>query len=137
MTSRTKLMWVAALLSTYVIDGKAFGPSDRPIEVPESLAVALGLPAVEAPKEGEVQVPANTASLQTQVDTLTKERDDLKKELDDLKENPPAAQVAGAIPADARERLTTIQGIGEKLADKVLEVLTAEPQAPAEETPPA
>lgn len=64
-------------------------------------------------------------------DALTTERDALQQELSKAQArinellSAPTLPDALSLPKDARERLIEINGIGEKLADKVLEVLAA------------
>ncbi len=47
------LVWVAGLSRTYTIGDKSYGPSEKPIQVPEGLAGALELREVDAPEEAE------------------------------------------------------------------------------------
>lgn len=65
-------------------------------------------------------------------DALTTQLEEAKARISALESAPTPGSDAPALPADARERLIEINGIGEKLADKVLEVLAAAP-APAEQ----
>jgi len=80
-------------------------------------------------KTGEWQTERNSL-LQDTADSLKRE-DELKAKVAELEAAPVTTPDTLALPDDARERLIAIQGIGERLADKVLEVLVA--PTPAEQ----
>ncbi len=148
---------ITSLASTYIWGNDKFGPftpsEQTPyLEVPQDMASGLGLPLYEAETPGEEAAPAadvpsdweqqRAALLKDTADALERE-DRLKERVRELEEaatNATSQQLqvpegAQLLPADARERLIAIDGIGEATADLVLAALTV-PSVVASDTEP-
>ena len=103
--------------------GKLHVPGDQ-VDLPKDYLISIGeldadgnLTGQAAPAQPEVNTQAildENETLRTDLEKVTKERDDLK-----------ASAGAVVLPEDALKRLVTVDGIGEKLAQKALDALTA------------
>jgi hypothetical protein len=72
-----KMIWVAALSGTYGLNGVYYGPSKKPLQIPDDLAQTLGLDEIEAPELSPVE--ALTAGLAAGVsEELEKTKETLK-----------------------------------------------------------
>lgn len=156
-------MKVTRVPGTYTLDGKNYGPfeasAQQPfLEVPEGLALALGLPEfageVQAPPvSGDDEAAVQLEEARADLGRVTAERDDLKRQLDEVRaalQNAKRAiddktrerdeawtyarslEASGTrLPADAKDRLVKLDKIGPATADAIIAALTALPEGEA------
>lgn len=97
---------------------KAKGHGDRATDLESQLQKAKAEYAdfVQASERTVKQYQQERDGLQAKLDTLTKERSDLQAKMDGFR----------PLPTDALDRLKAVKGIGDDLAQKALDALTAE-----------
>lgn len=117
-------MRVTAIQSTVNWGGKKYGPftssKAQPfVMVPAELAAALNLPEYT----GEVPVDGDDP------ESLKVRLSEAEKQLQEAQAQVKALESASTgLPTGARDRLIALKGIGEKLADEILEALNAPAQ---------
>jgi hypothetical protein len=138
------LIWVIAMTGCYGYEGKYYGPSSKPIQIPEGLAQTLGLEEIDEPQPDEEALTGGSTALETEKQkleadlktakdaleteqkkstALETEKQKLEADLQAAKDALASAPVTGfAMPT--LEELEKLEVIGKKGAAKVLEFLS-------------
>jgi len=131
-----KLVWVAALATTYTLDGTSYGPSSTPVQVPANLAQALGLPEVDAPA---AYVEDDGADIQDLLDANASLKADLDKAHATLQEVAAQRDAGGeqavAFASEAKRLSAELDASKARVAE--LEAQLAQSAAQGSDAPPA